>query len=436
MFSCNTSRPRRTLTHVGFVLKACIVLQCCSALGADLSSKLTSVIRVNSPEVAYADDLADAYSSFDVQRAVDGSLICSANGDRLSLSEDAIVDIREGLRFYGELVKKHPNEAWAHDLYGLCLFESGKPEDALMQFSRSIELRPGWHIPWCHRGILYLSRGFAKEAASDFDESLRLKQSRFGYYSRSALRYYVCDTDGAIEDLSRALELHLSIRCLRRRASFYMMKGRHDLAVADASKIIAQLPEDDDAFELRARARLLKGEYQSAISDYDVALRIRLSADRYFDRATALICINQFREAEADCTECIRVYGLDEKAVYLRSVALLSQKLYDRALLDAQFCIKNTPENSKARVVLASVYLHSPVLRDVKKAIEELTVACELTGWREGDTILDLASAHATDNNFLGAIEISRTALLLPDTSAEFKSRASELIVKWSEATK
>ncbi len=75
---------------------------------------------------------------------------------------------------------------------------------------------------------------------------------------------------------------------------------------------------------------------------------------------------------------------------------------YDTAIAKFTEAIRLNPDGASAYRELASIRASCPNLnyRDGRKAVELATRACELTGWKDAESLLILARAYAANDEF------------------------------------
>src|SRR6185295_19613766 len=96
-------------------------------------------------------------------------------------------------------------------------------------------------------------------------------------------------------------------------------------------------------------------------------------------------------------------------------------KDYEKALTDFTEAIRLDPNDPVAYNSRAVLRASCPdeKYRDGTKAIADATKACELTDWKDAETLDTLAAAHAEAGDFEIAIEISQQAIDLADDDAK-----------------
>ena len=91
------------------------------------------------------------------------------------------------------------------------------------------------------RGNELMAGGDRDAALAEYDAAIRLdNELTIAYYNRGVIRDLQGYVDGAIADYSRALELAPGLQAaLTNRAILYTDTGRHRLALADSTEVIA-----------------------------------------------------------------------------------------------------------------------------------------------------------------------------------------------------
>jgi membrane associated rhomboid family serine protease/Tfp pilus assembly protein PilF len=179
------------------------------------------------------------------------------------------------------------------------------------------------------------------------------------YIVHGALEMQTGDFDGAIADLSRAIELD------PKRPEAYLARGAAkagkrdvDAAIADYSLALEVDPKSFRAYTVRGEARGAKGDSQGAIADLSRAIEINPRAqEAYNDLAWALATTEP------------------------------------------------------------------PAMRDGRRAVELALRACELSQWKTPAYIDTLAAAYARNGDFFKAVEWQRKAMADPKLQGSDKAQ-------------
>lgn len=82
-----------------------------------------------------------------------------------------------------------------------------KPDDAIKDYSRAIELEPRFDIAYLYRGELYLEKGDPERALRDFEQALKLSPGLGEVHSHLAYFYRDRDEQASLDAATKALEL-------------------------------------------------------------------------------------------------------------------------------------------------------------------------------------------------------------------------------------
>ena len=236
---------------------------------------------------------------------------------------------------------------------GIDAYKAGNYDLAIDKFTESIKFDPQNYFAHNNRGITYRDKRDYDAAIADFSAALKIKSDWFVYYNRGTAYYEKSEYDSAIADFSKALKLNTNDT-----------QGRVTCLIS------------------RARANFGKEKAEPAMNDLNSAIKIG-------------------------------VYQPD--AYVLRGILHKVNHQYDRSLADYEKAI--SLDTSDPRSYGTEAYLLSvcpmPKYRDAKKAVEYATKACELTEWKDPESLETLAVAYAEAGQF--------------DDAAKFQTMAAEV---------
>ena len=178
-----------------------------------------------------------------------------------------------------------------------------------------------------------------------------------------------------------------------------------------------------------------KREYDRAIADYDQAIRLSPNdpyltqayggygvgyletkrylwksrlAEAYHGRGAARHAKREYDRAIADYDEAIHLDPDRTLAYYDRGVTWHAKREYDRAIADYDQTIRlNGPDLAEAYRGIAWILATCPDVkyRDGQRAIASATRVCELTDWKDANSLDVLAAACAEAGDFDTAIK-------------------------------
>ena len=152
----------------------------------------------------------------------------------------------------------------------------------LMDRFKDPMLKPGNADAYYNRGFERLELGDSEGAMADYTRAMELSPNRSSSYNNLALtKYYQGDVSGAIADYSKALELDADepVTYFNRAVAYYKI-GKYRKSITDYTQVIRRQDgirisaESTGAYFQRGEAYRQLGEYDSAISDYSMAIRL------------------------------------------------------------------------------------------------------------------------------------------------------------------
>jgi len=282
--------------------------------------------------------------------------------------------------------------------------------------SEAIRLDSKYADAYNSRGVNLAEQG---EAIADYTEAIRLDpQDAKAYYNRGFTWTNKGEYDKAISDYTEAIRLGQrsdNAKCaFYGRSKAWAGKREYDRAIADCSDAIHLDPQYADAYIVRGLYWNYIGEHDKAIADYNTAICIDPQCvEAYHNRGNTWVIKGKYRNAIADLTKAIRLDPQDPRAYNSRGIAWNRKGKYHKAIADYTEAIRLDPKSARRYDVLAWLLATCPDsrYRDGAKAVQVAEEACELTDYRDADSLCWLAAAHAEKGNFDEAVTWQLKAL-------------------------
>ena len=203
-----------------------------------------------------------------------------------------------------------------HTKKGIEFAKKKQYAEAAQEFSAAIKADPKDSKHYLNRANAYRAAGKLQEAAADFTKYGELEPDRAdGFSGRGKVKVSQKDYDGAIEDLTKALEMDDDVDTYRFRAFAYISKNDYEKAIEDYTKVLDKKSTDPQALERRAFAYRNLKQYDKAIEDLTKLLEgNEKDAEAYRARGYAYSLTDDNAKAEADFNKVLKLKPGDADA--------------------------------------------------------------------------------------------------------------------------
>ncbi|MEV0586244.1 tetratricopeptide repeat protein [Nonomuraea sp. NPDC050310] len=239
-------------------------------------------------------------------------------------------------------------------LYGNRALLSGG-EAALADYTRAIELDPGYPDYYLDRGNLLAKLGRTEEALADYESAMRLSPPfPEPYYNRSELRFAAGDHAGALADLDYVLELDPGFApAYVNRAGLLVALGEYGGAARDVAKGLELDPANAHLHAVRGQVEAIEGRTEAARAAYDAALGLQPDlVAAWANRGELAYLGGEFEAAVADLTQAVKLAESAE-LLFNRAVALRACGRHQEAREDLLRAAELAPDDPDVRQALA-----------------------------------------------------------------------------------
>jgi tetratricopeptide (TPR) repeat protein len=222
---------------------------------------------------------------------------------------------------------------------GNAFYYRGDREDALLDWSEAIRLRPDYAKGYHNRGVFYAERMDHELALQDLNKALELDPNLPETYTSLGNVYDLLgDTDRSLSSYEQALRLKPNLPLVYfNRGLVYTRIGRCGDAISDFSEAIRLRPDYATAYNSRGVCHETLGNIDSAIQDYDKSIEINPELpNSRINRGNAHLSQGNLDLAIQEYTEAIRLAPTSELAYFGRGIAYYSKGQSQNAILDLE----------------------------------------------------------------------------------------------------
>ncbi len=215
--------------------------------------------------------------------------------------EQAIIDYTKAIELDAHFAEAYNNRSTAH-------LVMGNFGQAVVDCDRALELAPEFVAAYVNRGIAYTGLRDYDQALADYGKALELTPSNiYAFYNRGNTFLWMSKFQDAITDYSQTIALKSDfVPSYVNRGVAHTELKEYDLAMADFSEAIDLNPDYVYAYYNRANVYREIGDNQKAIADYSKVIELN-PEHRYAheNRGDAYATIGEDDLASEDYTKII-----------------------------------------------------------------------------------------------------------------------------------
>ncbi len=216
-----------------------------------------------------------------------------------------------------------PSDYMAHFNLGAAMQAMGKPEEAIEEYRRVLDLRPDDAIARNSLGAALQSMGRIDEAIPEYQRALKARPDYFD------ARY----------NLGSAL----------------LAGGKAEEAAAEFAEILTAKPDDSDAHANLARALAMQGKMVEAGAEFESALRVDpQNADAHYGLGRVFAAQGDLSRAVVEFEAALRIAPSSAGAHSDLGTVLAMQGNFERAVSEFEAALRIDPELKEARDNLES----------------------------------------------------------------------------------
>ncbi|GAB4522166.1 MAG: hypothetical protein OHK0046_34410 [Anaerolineae bacterium] len=255
--------------------------------------------------------------------------------------------------------------------------EASNLDAKLTNYTRAIQLHPGYADAYNNRGVVHTHRGDLQQALRDFDAALRLDSNLPDAYNNRGNIYFALGQDQeALSDYHEALLRNPDFTdVLVNRGNLYLRRKQFDRAIEDYTAALEKNPVSAKAYLGRSSVYFAVDDRSRAAADLEQALATDPSYHRAHYMLGRLHMMNRNMDAAMKSfNKAIELKSNFTDAIVGRGMTHFENGHYDAAIQDYTLALAFAPDHVNAFINRGAAYSaqgqHRLALRDYESALQ------------------------------------------------------------------
>ena len=334
-----------------------------------------------------------------------------------------IRQIDQAIVAYSRAIELNSRYIDAYNNRGIAYERTGNYEKAIEDYDNMIALAPKSSVAYNNRGIIHAKKREYNLAIADFSKAIGFAPDYVEAYCNRGTAYYLQNEfEIAIENYNKAAALNPHYAgTYNNRGAIYGSKGEHTKAIKDFTTSIEINPRDASAYNNRGLVYGNKLDFDRAIKDYNKAIGLNPNfADAYINRGVAYHHKGQYERSIENYNKAIELNPDYILGYNNRGLAYSLNGEPDRAIDNYNEVIKRDPCFPEIYYNRGAAYGNKG---EVDLAIKDFDKAIELDPNHAG-AYSNRGSAYANKGEYNRAIAAYTKAIELnPEESVTYINR-------------
>jgi Flp pilus assembly protein TadD len=309
-----------------------------------------------------------------------------------------------------------PDDARAHNSFGLSLARAGKTDDAIAQYRMALAGKPHYSEAHNNLGAALAAQGSFNEAVAQYRHAIEDNPGNAEAHNNLG---HTLAQQGHLDEAVLEYEAALAIRPEFAEAHNNLgvalsTQGHLDKAVVHYRKAIDEDAHFANAYNNLGAAQARQGNFEEAIAQFDKALAAGLETAQLHDNlGIALTEKGEMAEATAQFERAVQLSPELPEAHYYLGMALVTSGQEAQGLQQWRQTLRLAPDHVQALndTALLLATSKNAALRNGVEATTLAERAVQLTSARDASVLGTLAAAYAESARFDRAIESEQRAI-------------------------
>ena len=270
---------------------------------------------------------------------------------------------QEAMEEFSQSVEGNPDNVIAHTSLGVTFHRLGQDDRAIASYDTALKKDPKYAEAHYFRANILYGHGEVREAIAGYTTAIGLEPGLIeahqkpiprdrltDYTNSSAEMVWIAKPAFRILSLNKSLESNpRQANLFKERAAQYARLWNYEQAIADYTSALAIQPDDADTLHLRGLAYEQLGQVERALEDYRQAIAINPQlSDVYINRGVTFGKMGNFRQSIASLTEAIRLAPKHPDGYFNRGMTYFQLGDFERAIADFSTVIQFSSNDEDA----------------------------------------------------------------------------------------